>query len=77
VRFKTTPAFDSDSSSLTENEKQLFRASVKEFDNACNRSVESVGSLVSLAAILACVPAGEEGSGCGWRLGDDLELRRS
>jgi hypothetical protein len=72
VRSKTTPAFDSDSSSLTENEKQLFRASVKEFNNACD-PIRRVASLVSLAG----VSAGEEGSGCGRRLGDDLELRRS
>jgi hypothetical protein len=44
VRSKTTPAFDSDSSSLMENEKQLFRASVKVFNNACDRFVESGAS---------------------------------
>ena len=41
MRFKTTPSFASDHSSLTTAEKRLFRASVKKFNRACDRFVES------------------------------------
>jgi len=44
VRFQTTPAFDSDFSRLSGNEKQLFKRSVRLFNDACDRFVETGGS---------------------------------
>lgn len=44
MRFKTTPAFDSDFDQLKQDEKRMFRNAVKKFNEACERWVESRGS---------------------------------
>lgn len=41
MRFLTTPAFDSDYSRLSDEEKRFFRAAVGDFNRACDQFVES------------------------------------
>lgn len=44
MRFQTTPAFDSDYSRLGDDEKRLFRAAVRDFNQACDRFMGSGGT---------------------------------